>query len=161
MRMPVPMGIALAKITSLVFILASFIIAVLMRKRVMSSCLLSKMEQLLTYLEKSPRCLDRSRECGSWLTTMPNTFNGTVLSAEEFRDSLRLRFGLQPKGLPAMSDGCGAKFGVEHALNCKAGGMVLLRHDNVSAEWQQMCVAASMGSGSAPPKPFSTFESRT
>ena len=86
--------------------------------------------------------LDRSRECGSWLTTMPNTFNGTVLSAEEFRDSLRLRFGFQPKGLPAMCDGCGAKFGVEHALNCKAGGMVSLRHDSVSAEWQQMCVSA-------------------
>ena len=87
-------------------------------------------------------CLHRSKATGSWLTTMPNRLNGTELSAEEFRDSLRLRFGVLPKGLPPRCDGCGHKFSVEHALSCSKGGVVLLRHNEVSEEWQQMCAQA-------------------
>jgi hypothetical protein len=39
----------------------------------------------------------RSKETGAWwLNNLPNTLNSTVLSEEEFRDSLRLRFGISP-----------------------------------------------------------------
>jgi hypothetical protein len=88
------------------------------------------------------RRLLRSKETGMWLTTMPNRLNGTELSAEEFRDSLRLRLGLAPLGLPDGCDGCGQKFSVGHALTCKKGGLVLLRHNDVAAEWHQLCAQA-------------------
>ena len=84
----------------------------------------------------------RSRETGAWLTTMPNLLNGTELSAEEFRDSLRLRYGLTPRALPRMCDACGVPFTVEHAMSCKRGGLITQRHDEVSAEWHQLCCNA-------------------
>ena len=66
---------------------------------------------------------------------MPDTLNGTVLSSEEFRDSLRLRYGLQPTALPTRCDGCSKNFSVEHAMSCKAGGLVHFRHNDVAGEW--------------------------
>ena len=68
------------------------------------------------------RRLLRARETGLWLTLSPELLNGTDLSAEEFRDNLRLRYGQQPSNLPRRCDGCGARFSVEHALSCKKGG---------------------------------------
>jgi hypothetical protein len=40
--------------------------------------------------------MDRATETGAWLTVIPDRLNGTDLSADEFRDSLLLRFGLTP-----------------------------------------------------------------
>jgi hypothetical protein len=42
------------------------------------------------------RRMTRSKETGARLTAMPTTLNGTELSEEEFRDNLRLQFGLSP-----------------------------------------------------------------
>jgi hypothetical protein len=72
---------------------------------------------------------------------MPNTLNGTELSADEFRDNLRLRFGLTPLSLPDKCDGCDANFNTAHAMSCKTGGLVLLRHNNVAAEWHSLCAS--------------------
>ena len=88
------------------------------------------------------RRMDRARETGAWLTAMPDTLNGTVLAAEEFRDSLRLRYGLTPTSLPGRCDGCGERFTVDHAMSCKKGGLVLLRHNDVCGEWGQLCAQA-------------------
>jgi hypothetical protein len=88
------------------------------------------------------RRMRRSRETGAWLTAMPNTLNGTELAEDEFRDSLRLRFGLTPLALPGRCDGCDAKFTVAHAMSCKKGGLVLLRHNDVAAEWHSLCASA-------------------
>ena len=70
---------------------------------------------------KSPKDqhrITRGQSAGAWLTATPHILNGTVLTAEEFRDNLRLRFGLTPKHLPARCDGCSAQFTVEHAMTC-------------------------------------------
>ena len=88
------------------------------------------------------RRLSRAQKTGVWLTTIPNRLNGTELSAEEFRDSLRLRYGFQPAALPKRCDGCQQKFSVEHALSCRKGGLILLRHNEVAEEWSRMCSAA-------------------
>jgi hypothetical protein len=73
---------------------------------------------------------------------MPDKLNGTILSAEEFRDSLGLRFGLTPASLPSRCDGCGQRFTLEHAMTCAKGGLVLSRHNDVCAEWGQLCAQA-------------------
>ena len=90
--------------------------------------------------------MERSTMTGSWLTTMPNTLNGTELAADEFRDNLRLRFGLTPASLPHRCEGCGQRFSVEHAMSCKVGGMVLQRHNDLAAEWHHLCAQALMPS---------------
>ena len=46
------------------------------------------------------RRIKRSATTGAWLTTLPNLLNGSELSAEEFRDGVRLRLGLKPTSLP-------------------------------------------------------------
>ena len=91
---------------------------------------------------RQARRLGRAKETGGWLTVMPNSLNGTELTAEEFRDSLRLRMGLTPSALPEKCDGCGNHFSVEHALACKKGGLVLLCHNDMVAEWHEMCANA-------------------
>jgi hypothetical protein len=83
--------------------------------------------------------LKRACCTGSWLSVLPNRLNGTVLSAEEFRDNIRLRYNLLPLALPDKCDGCGAAFSVEHALSCKVGGLVHIRHDDVAQEFGFLC----------------------
>jgi hypothetical protein len=85
------------------------------------------------------RRMERAKETGAWLTATPDRLNGTELSAEEFRDSLRLRFGLSPLSLPQRCEGCKQRFTVEHAMSCKKGGLIMLRHNELSAEWSSLC----------------------
>jgi hypothetical protein len=40
------------------------------------------------------RALERGKDRGAWLTAYPSYWNGTELSAEEFRDNPRLRFAI-------------------------------------------------------------------
>ena len=79
--------------------------------------------------------IKRSCLSGSWLTCTPSYLNGTELSADEYRDNVRLRYNLKPLNLPERCDGCGAQMTVEHALSCKVGGLVHIRHDDVADEF--------------------------
>ena len=72
---------------------------------------------------------------GAWLSAVPHLLNGTELSWEEFRDNLRLRYGLMAEDIPATCDGCGKKFLIEHALSCPKGGLFLARHDDATKNW--------------------------
>jgi hypothetical protein len=83
--------------------------------------------------------MDRATETGAWLTVIPDQLNGTDLSADEFRDSLLLRFGLTPHSLPHRCEGCQQRFSVDHAMTCKKGGLILLHHNDLSSEWQELC----------------------
>ena len=72
------------------------------------------------------------RNCGAgtWLYVFPNQLNGNGLLANEWRNSVRLRYNHFPLDMPAACDDCGAKMTVEHALSCKTGGLVHIRHDD-------------------------------
>ena len=55
----------------------------------------------------------------------------TYVSAQEFRDGLALRYRKPLLCLPPCCDGCGAPFTIEHALDCRIGGLVGQRHNEV------------------------------
>ena len=74
--------------------------------------------------------LERLPSTGAWVSMIPNRLNGTMLSAEEWRDNARLRCDMRPNDLCSHCDGCGAGFTVEHGLSCKKGGLVVQRHDD-------------------------------
>ena len=61
---------------------------------------------------------------GLWLLVIPNCLNGNSLSAEEFRDNLRLRYNVLPLDMLQLCDGCGVPMTVKHALCCKVGDLV-------------------------------------
>jgi hypothetical protein len=75
-------------------------------------------------------------------TAVPNRQNGTVLSAGEFRDNIRLRYNYVPLEMTQLCDGCGAKMTVEHALSCRVGGQVHICHDDVADEFGALCTTA-------------------
>ena len=103
----------------------------------------TKLESLTSNLNPYyKRQISRARQTGSWLAVMPDTLNGTVLSAEEFQDSLRVRYGLEPVGLQPKCDGCYKDFTVTHALSCKTGGLVILHHNELAKEWHRLCAQA-------------------
>jgi len=85
-----------------------------------------------------------TRNChnGYWLTVVPSRLNGTDLSANEFRDNIRLRYNFKPQDMPSRCDGCGAKFTVEHAMSCKKGGLVHCRHDTTGDEFRHLAGCA-------------------
>jgi hypothetical protein len=68
---------------------------------------------------------------GPVLSVLPSTVNCTELSAAEFRDALLLRYAWSPPDLPSQCDGCLQKLIIRHALECKTGGLVILRHNKI------------------------------
>jgi hypothetical protein len=58
---------------------------------------------------------------------------------EEWQDNVRLRYNLEPLGMTEVCDGCGHRMSVEHALSCKVGGLVHIRHDDVAQELGYLC----------------------
>jgi hypothetical protein len=87
---------------------------------------------------------------------IPDRLNGNSLSVEEFRDNLRLRYNLLPLDMPQLCNGCGAPMTVEHALCCKVGGLVHMRHDDVADEWRHLCgCALSFGRVEREPRIYS------
>ena len=68
---------------------------------------------------------------GAWLTVLPSTVNGTELGAQEWRDALFLRYGLDPPYLPKYCDGCEARFSISRALDYKKGSLVTARHNEI------------------------------
>ena len=52
------------------------------------------------------------------------------LNKQEFRDALLLRYNEPLQNLPTHCP-CGEKFNEVHAMNCKKGGFVNIRHNEV------------------------------
>ena len=82
-------------------------------------------EQLLRFVKQA-----RDKGAGNWLTALPLASQGFNLSKSEFRDGLRLRYNIPITDIPSYCV-CGEPFNTSHALDCKKGGFVSQRHDNV------------------------------
>ena len=83
--------------------------------------------------DKTKRVFKQAQEKGSstWLSALPLTDQGFTLNKGEFRDAIAIRYNHDLKGLPPKCP-CGQKFDLDHALNCRRGGFVIMRHNNVS-----------------------------
>ena len=95
----------------------------------------TKLQEITSSLDAdTARIILRGGECGQWLSVMPSIVNGTELSAQEFRDNLQLRYARSPGDLPERCDGCNAPLTVQHALDCKSGGLIIQRHNEIGSE---------------------------
>ena len=53
------------------------------------------------------------------------------LSKDEFRDGLRMRYGIGLEDLPQKCDGSGGEFTVLYALQYKKGGVVVMKYNEL------------------------------
>ena len=61
----------------------------------------------------------------------PSTVNGMELGAQEWRDALFLRYGIDPPDLPHYYNSCNTTLFICHALDCKRGGLVTERRNKL------------------------------
>lgn len=82
--------------------------------------------------KEETRLNDINQELGasSWLTTLPIKDEGFTLNKQEFWDLIRLRYGWYLSRMPQICT-CGSRFDVHHALICKKGGFITLRHNKI------------------------------
>ena len=59
------------------------------------------------------------------------TVNGTELGAQEWRDSFFLSYGIKTPDFPSHCDGCGESFTIYHSLDCKKGGLIMARRNEL------------------------------
>ena len=76
--------------------------------------------------------LTRSKDSLSfWLLVLPIQNDNFNLSAHEFRYAICMRNMKPVLGLSPICDGCGAVFTTTHAVDCKKGGLVTQRHNEI------------------------------
>ena len=68
---------------------------------------------------------------GAWMSMLPSTVNGKELGAQEWRDYLFLRYGINPPGLTDPCDSCGPELLICHGLNYKKGGLIKAHHNKL------------------------------
>lgn len=85
------------------------------------------------------RSMEMAQEVGAsnWLTALPLRAKGFNLNKKDFTDAIALRYGWPLDDLPDMCS-CGAAFDATHAMVCKKGGFVCMRHDEVRDLTAQM-----------------------
>ena len=65
-----------------------------------------------------------------WLSGLPLKEAGFRLNKLEFRDAIALRYDLSVPRLPDIC-ACGNEFTCDHAMICKTGGFISLRHNEL------------------------------
>ena len=85
----------------------------------------------------------QEKGASSWLTALPIKDLGFSLNKQEFQDAVALRYSLPIKNLPSTCT-CGKIFTTDHAMICKMGGFVTIRHnelrDTIHDMLSEVCV---------------------
>eukprot|EP00957_Ditylum_brightwellii_P054895 4160920-Ditylum_brightwellii.AAC.1 len=69
--------------------------------------------------------VERSTKCfNQWLTVVPDAENNLVLGKGKFCNMVLLQYNIIPKDLPKVCNGCGKRHTLQHALQCKTGGLI-------------------------------------
>ena len=78
------------------------------------------------------RINEANQECGlyNWLICLPIKEYGYDLNKEQFWDALRIRYNWALPRLP-LECACGNKYSLSHALACKKGRFVSLKHNEI------------------------------
>ena len=82
-------------------------------------------------LVQGTRRLNKATKTGAWLTLHLSMANGIELGVQEWRYSLLLQYGLDPPDLPHYCNVCNTTFSIFRALDCKWGGLVTARHNEL------------------------------
>eukprot|EP00957_Ditylum_brightwellii_P052669 3993002-Ditylum_brightwellii.AAC.1 len=81
------------------------------------------------YTKDRCRRVERAgKAMNNWLTVVLRTANNLVLNKEEFRVQVLMRYLITPDSLPTIC-ACGKCHTLNHALQCKIGGLIGGRHD--------------------------------
>ena len=83
-----------------------------------------------TALAKLMFQLAAEKGASAWLTVLPLKEYGYLMNKQQFSDAIALRFNLNLKDCPKTCT-CGQKYSANHALICKLGGYVSLRHNSL------------------------------
>jgi hypothetical protein len=100
-----------------------------------------KQEKLLSEVSEQGKLminLASEKGASSWLTALPLKDFGYVLNKQQFADALALRYNFCLKDCPKTC-ACGAMNSINHALICKSGGYVSMRHN-----WLRNCIGKIM-----------------
>ena len=103
------------------------------RKTIKDQFLKDKLDEILTVADPmTKRILELNQEkgAGAWLTAIPLKSLGFTLNKQEFKDRMCLRYGWRIPNTPSHCQ-CGEKNTIDHALMCKKGGYVCLRHNRL------------------------------
>ena len=100
------------------------------RKASQNQGVLASLEESLTAKMKSCLEIAQSNGASSWLTALPIKDEGFHLNKREFWDAICIRYDWPIPFLPSTCV-CNKPFDVSHALSCKKGGFVTLRHNEV------------------------------
>jgi len=74
--------------------------------------------------------LAAEKGASAWLTALPLKEYGYLMNKQQFSDAIALRYNLNLKDCPKTCT-CGQKYSANHALICKLGGYVSLRHNSL------------------------------
>src|ERR1700709_369485 len=66
-----------------------------------------------------------AKGASSWVTACPSYDHGTVLHKGEFVDACYIRYGWTLLDLP-VACACGTAFSLQHALDCRLGGLRII-----------------------------------
>ena len=92
-----------------------------------------KLEMIRTRMTEIQKITNESNSttgAPNWLTCLPIKELGYELNKEQFHNAIRIRYNWSISKLPSTCV-CGSRFDVPHALSCKKGGFVTLRHNEI------------------------------
>ena len=91
-----------------------------------------RLEQVKTSLPTiNKRAVELAMEKGAsnWLTVIPIK-DLIYIKMREFRDEIKLRYDWEITDTPKVSV-CGDQFNVDHAIECRRGGFIIQRHNEL------------------------------